>query len=534
MPIYRCWVADAFGVGSWYVVTQDLIERFDTFMGQSAVNTERLQAFLEVLHAVRRLPKDDRRTIVARHREIGNSNYVRLHSVIGYLTGDPYEYDQILNWLTLALPQIDPAMAHFVFWGIQSQVFLGGLRGPKAAAFAECNLFRFYQAFLNSIAARFAIRPVRKAARLGPIRRACLVTNQFLGERHQPSRDVFDYAWRLREEQGVETVIVNANLMPLKVEALFFPPIIAEIEESYEGGRRLCMWDKVVPVVSFTGRAFDAAKLRMIAQTIEDADPDVLIAFGGSNIVVDLFAGARPTVCLPTTSGVTLTLADCLLGYDGTDWTLGLDELYREPFARRFRPFTLGFAIPPTNPETAGDFGLTGASFVFAIVGTRLDTEVDESFLALVDDILDTRAGSVAVFAGGVESLPQWIPRCRNAERMRVLGHVNDIRAFYRRTGAFLNPPRQGGGGSAGFALAEGVPVVTFGAGDVGGVVGQDFHVSSRSDYVATAGRLANDPAHWAAMAEKARRRYAEIGDRALFAKRLLAYCEDARTAYRS
>jgi len=515
-------------------VPEELFARIEALMAEREFNADRINALTSVLDEARSLPCSVTTALADRLRARGDPDFVRLHSTLGHITGDPHEYERIINWLTLVMPQMNPAVSHFIYWGVLSRVFAGGLKGPKAAGFAECDLFRFHQTFTAFIKDRFGINPTRRTAHPGPVRRVALVTNQFLGDRHQPTRDVFDYAWRLRSERGVDAVIFNANLMPRRVEALFFPPLIADMVEGYEGSRNMLMWGREAPVVSFTEREFGAAKLRSIVAEIEGFDPDAIVAFGGTNIVADLFVGSRPTVCLPTTSHVTLTLADLLLGYDGSDWTIGLHELYREPFARRFRPFTLGFAIPPTDPENAEDFGLADAPFVFVVVGTRLDAEADEAFIALADDVLDTRPDAVLAFAGWAPGLAGRVSRARNAARMRLLDHVGDIRALYRRCGAFLNPPRQGGGGSAGFAMAEGVPIVTFAGGDVGGVAGPAFHAVTRSDYVAAAGRLANDAGYQATMSAAATGRYAEIGDRSRFTKRLLDYCEEAREAYRA
>lgn len=511
----------------------DLFRRLVEFIETREFGPERINALSALLDEAVERPLAERVEIARRLGERGDRDFVRLHSILGRLTGDPYEYQAILNWLTLVSGQIEPAVAHYVYWGVQSRVFAGALRGPKAAGFAECDLYRYHQSFIRTIKERFALRPTRRVARPGPIRRIAVVTNQFLSDRHQPTRDVFDYAWRLRAELGIDAAIVNTGLLPRRVGALFFPPFIASGADAFEGERRLRMWDREVPVVSFTAPDFDQAKLRSIVDWIDGFDPDAIVAFGGTNIAADLFAGARPTVCLPTTSHVTLTLADLLLGYDGSDWTTSLHDLYREPFARRFRAFTLGFAIPPTDPERAGDFGLGDASSVFLVVGTRLDAEVDRAFLDLLDRALDAAPGAVLRFAGAAPGLADRVAGARNAARMGLLGHVEDIRALYRRRAVFLNPRRQGGGGSAGFALAEGVPVVTFPGGDVGGVAGEGFHVATDEAFVAAAARLALDPASWDRSSAIARARYAEIGDRSRFAKRLLDLCEEARGPYR-
>ena len=281
---------------------------------------------------------------------------IRLHSVLFYLTGDLYHYQRILHYLHLGGDSVSPALMHYVYWCMLRQIFMGAANPEKAAAFGPCDLFRLYEALVDTVARRWGIVAQRRAPRPGPLGRVVLVTNQFLGGRHQPSRDVFDYAHRLQVDGGVEALIVNTNLMPMRVEALFIPPLVAGIEDCYEGAVNVEMWGRIVRMASFTGRAFDADKLRAIIGCIDELDPDVVTAFGGNNLAADLVAraDARPVVCLPTTSGLTTSLAHRVLGYDDQDPTAGLSPLYRAPFASRFRPFNFGFSLPPT--EGGGDF----------------------------------------------------------------------------------------------------------------------------------------------------------------------------------
>ena len=71
---------------------------------------------------------------------------------------------------------------------------------------------------------------------------------------------------------------------------------------------------------------------------MERFDPDVIVAFGGSNTVADLFARSRPVVFLPTSSGLPASLATILLGYAPEDSAAG----WPAEAQARFRPFSFG------------------------------------------------------------------------------------------------------------------------------------------------------------------------------------------------
>ncbi|MCG5238489.1 glycosyltransferase [Azospirillum doebereinerae] len=519
----------------------DMVEAWDAalmgYLVDREFDADKINRFSALCETVRReVDRPTRLAIAERlHRDAPSGDTVRLHSVLFMLTGDLYHYERILHYLLLGGDSVDPALMHYSYWCMSRQLFLGAATGDKAGSFVACDLYRFHEALVRLVARRWSLTPPVAVPGDGPIRRVAMVTNQFVNDRHQPTRDCFDFASRLQDEFGLDVAIINTNLLPARVENLFIPPMVAELVEEFDGVFAMEMFGRRVKVASFTDRAFSQAKLSAIVEAVDGYNPDLIVSFGGSNIVADLFAetGARPVVCIPTTSGLTISLAHILLGFDEQDYTVSIPDLYRAPFARRFRPFTFGYTLPPTRGDM-GDPGFGDAPFVFAVVGTRLDEEATPDFLALVDDVLDRCPGALVAFAGRAPALPGRLASLRNGGRTRCLGHVVDIRALYRRCHAFLNPGRQGGGGGAGYALAEGVPVVTFAWGDAASVAGPAFTVPDRAAYIDRAAGLFADPDARRRAVDAARARFAEIGDRRRCAERLLAYGEEARALIRA
>lgn len=515
--------------------TDEALTALRGFLAEPNFDHLRMNAFVDLCERLRReLPAEVRLDLAERLRaEDAGGNTIRLHSVLFQLTGDLYHYEHILHYLLLGRASVGPEVLHFVYWSMQRQLFLGVAGPEKAGSFLTCDLFRFYEALVRMVAGRWSLVPPRRAAGAGPIRRVAIVTNQFTGDQHQPSRDCFDFARLLMEDHRLDVAIINANLLPLRVESVFIPPMLADLVERYEGVVALEMFGRRVKMASFTERAFSRAKLTAIVEAVDGYDPDVVVAFGGSNLVADLFAlaGARPVVCVPTTSGPTISLANITLGFEETDHTRQIPPAYRRPFSRRFRPFTFGYTLPPLE-EALPLPDLPEAPFLFAVVGNRLAHEVDAAFLALLDDLLDACPGAAVVLAGAAPELPSRLAGCRHADRLRALGHVRDIRRFYRRCGALLNPPRSGGGGSAAYALAEGVPVVSYAHGDVASVAGPEALVADRGAYLERARRLFADVAFRQDAAERARARFTAVADRHRATARLLAYCEEARTLF--
>jgi glycosyltransferase involved in cell wall biosynthesis len=500
-------------------------------------DADKLNRFTALCDEIRRsLDLDSRIDLAERlERAVPTTDTIRLRSVLFQLTGDLYHFERILHYMILGGDSADPAALHYTHWCISRQLFLGAASGEKLSTFVACDLFRYYTVMVRQIARRWGLTPSRAALRDGPIRRVAVVTNQFTNQGHQPTRDCFDFAARMQDEFGLDVAIINVNGLPCRVENVFIPPMVADVAADLEGVYALRMFGRQVKVASFTEPAFSQDKLRVIVEAIDGYDPDLIVAFGGSNIVADLFADAdaRPVVAIPTTSGITVSLAHIVLGYEENDHTRAIPALYRAPFARRFRPFTFGFTPPPSD-GTRVETGFPDGTFLFAVVGNRLDLEVSAETLELFDDLLERCPDSALVFAGEVRELPGRLTPLRNRDRMRCLGHVPDILAFYSRCGAFLNPPRQGGGGGASYALAEGVPVISYSWGDVASNAGPDFCVPDRDAYLARAVALATDADALADARRAAKARFVEIGDRNRCVERLLAYGEEARDLLRT
>lgn len=506
------------------------------FLADRQITLDKIDGLTALCEKLRRdLDLESRLALAERlEREAPSNDTIRLRSTLFLLTGDLYHYERILHYLMLGGDSADPALLHFVHWCMSRQLFLGVAQGEKLASFVPCDLFRHYGAMVRQIARRW-VTPPRAFLRDGPIRRVAVVTNQFTNQGHQPTRDCFDFAARMQDDFGLDIAIINVNGLPMRVESAFIPPMLANAAADMEGVFAMRMFGRQVKVASFTEPAFSRDKLRVIVEAIDGYDPDLIVSFGGSNIVADLFADvdARPVVSIPTSSGITLSLAPVVLGFEERDHTQAIPALYRAPFARRFRPFTFGYTLPPTDGVPV-DTGFAEGTAVFAVVGTRLDQEVTGEVLGLFDDLLDRCPGAGLAFAGHVRELPARLASLRNGSRMRCLGEVADIRALYGRCTALLNPPRQGGGGGAAYALAEGVPVVTYGWGDGASVSGPDFCVADRDAYLERAATLATDADAHAEAAAAAKARFAAIGDRHRCVERLLAYGEEARALLRA
>ncbi|MBY6264490.1 tetratricopeptide repeat protein [Azospirillum sp. 412522] len=455
------------------------------------------------------------------------SDVMRRQSLLFLLTGDVAYYRTLVNAalddpLRFSIPSM-----HYAYWGIAMRLFQGDARKGDVDAFTKGEFRSFYRLLVEETARRYGLDiRLRRLAPRTAVKRVALITNQMLGEGHQPTADAFDYARRLQDDHGCEVLIVNPNAMAVEGENGFVPEYSYNVTEEYDGEQTIAAHGTKVRMLSFPQPRFDEEKLTAIVDGVVRFDPDVIVAFGGSNTVADLFARTRPVVFLPTSSGLPPSLATLLLGYAPEDTAAGWPEEARV----RFRPFSFGWTPPAAGPaRSRGDFGLPADGPLYVVVGNRLDQEVGPEFLETLDRLLDRVPDGRIAFAGAVSELPARIAATRNAARMQALGNVEGIRGLYGVSTAYLNPPRQGGGGSAAFALADGVPVVTYAQGDVAGVAGPEMTVADETAFVERAVALGQDAAAGGQAAGAARARFAGTADRARSVEKLLDYAREAQ-----
>ncbi|WP_148219222.1 glycosyltransferase [Azospirillum sp. B510] len=429
-------------------------------------------------------------------------------SALASVSGDLRRYLRILDMLDNVLDLAPLDGINQIYWSMQRQLFLMRMDPASVPDFVTDRLFPFYERFLTEISRRLGLAPAARPAGMPATGRVVVVTNQFLSDQHQPSRDLLTQLVRLQHDLGRTVLTLNTNMMPDRYHSPFIPPFAAAVEERLSGEQTIRYGDETLDFLSSTAPGLTADKLGGFLSAVEDFDPDLVIAFGGSVILADLLASARPLLCMPTTSGQTVSLADIVLDFGGRTEPPGDGRL-----ARSWRPFRLGLSLRAEDGGTAGrsDFGAAEDAFLCVVVGNRLDAEVDAAFVALLERLLDAVPRGEILFAGPVEALPARVAASRHAARLRCLGHVGRIGALLPLCDLFLNPHRTGGGAGAAQALAAGLPILSFAGGDVASVAGPGFLVADGDAFIERALALSSDPALLSRSREEARGRFAAL-----------------------
>lgn len=121
--------------------------------------------------------------------------------------------------------------------------------------------------------------------------------------------------------------------------------------------------------------------------------------------------------------------------------------------------------------------GLPEDRFLIAVVGNRLDEEVDLEFAQVMKHIMEDHEEAAFVIIGKTEKVKEYFLEEQYQNRIFYLGYCQDLMGIYGMMDFYMNPKRRGGGFSSQMALAAGIPVMTLPNCDVAYHVGEKFTV---------------------------------------------------------
>lgn len=328
-------------------------------------------------------------------------------------------------------------------------------------------------------------------------KRIVIVTEQLLHILHAPTQVTLNFSYILQEKLGYEIMI-------------FVCPSNAQISQDY--------WYKPISMVSpeiycylhmkreyreaiFEGYQIDmtptcAREYSMMLQLIHEWNPICVLSIGTANPIVDLISHFTTLAFLGLGLNCPVSEAQILV-------RLGkMDEATEKEYLKDLNPdqqqLFLEEQIPVLTEKSEQqlnrkDYGLPESSFLIALVGNRLDVEIDIAFIKIMKIILDKLDSTAFVVIGKVSKLQNFFETEKYKNRIFYLGYCDDLMATYGMLNLYLNPNRSGGGFSSAMALTAGIPVVTLPNCDVSYNVGESFTVSDTETMIEEICRYVED-----------------------------------------
>lgn len=431
-------------------------------------------------------------------------------SVLFKLTHKPAYLLQILEIATKR--PLSFVERYQVLWYVEASLFRYAetFKPPLNFDIRQRRLRRYYDALVDDLAQAVSV-PDGAGEPLPD--RVVLLTSQFIGAGHAPTRVALNFARSLRKDFGKDVVIFNCALLPRTVEL----PLIGLPPANFNGqlGSRCTLeYDgDTYPLHQITDASMTEAVFAKVVDTVAELRPEQVISFGGTNPAADLLCAHMPVTTFPLATDLPLHRARRFAYHRPLNDQEGalLGEVGHDPAGARV--YQTVHELPDKHESyRRGDFGLPDDAFVGIVVSNRLAEEVSREFWKVLVKCLERLPTLYLLFAGAdrIEPLARSISPLV-AERCRFPGMIGDLRALHEIVDLYINPQRRGGGSSAAYALADGLPVITLDKGDVAGVVGDLPTLATLGDYPDAIAALAGDRAAWQRRSDQARRHFADM-----------------------
>lgn len=318
-----------------------------------------------------------------------------------------------------------------------------------------------------------------------------VMTGQLLLPQHAPTKTALNLCRILIEKMGKQVVLINvADSESQSGEIPLAQYSVGNYIDSYSRFEYMPYIDVKIPLIQLDRGLPSMSGIQGMVDMLCEFKPAYMFMIGSGSVVMDMCAKYVPTLLVPMVSSVDYTRAAFQMmhvkklpedGMPDADTMKRLEELGKT------EDHILLKRIGCVVDEQKGvgnrkEFGIPQGRFVGVIVGNRLDTELKDDFIIMLEKCASK--GLFIVFVGRMGDRYYEISKESNsiAENSIHIEYANDIMSLYECCDLFINPRRTGGGISAIDALYKGVPVVTLPEGDVYDNIGDSFAVNGGYD----------------------------------------------------
>ncbi|GKX65478.1 glycosyltransferase [Inconstantimicrobium mannanitabidum] len=343
-----------------------------------------------------------------------------------------------------------------------------------------------------------------------------VITSQFLTLEHGPTKTALDRCYSLIKYMNKRVILINtAELLTARgivaMNNITFGSNIAE----YTKLDKFPYKDIEVPYYQPNCAMPDVSECINILNLVKKYKPYMIFNIGGNSVVADLSSKIVPTVTISTAGGYAVPPSKGQFFVIGRKPT---ENDYNQVISQGNKKEALieslfTFDLKAQEHEyTRKEFTVPEDKFIIAMIGGRLQREVDEEFL----DILDKLAlkGAFIVSIGGYNlSERHQLKYINLKDNFKDLGFQEDILACIEQVDLYINPNRIGGGTSAVEAMYKSKPVLALNHGDVSILVEDEFTVDDYDEMLEVADKYINDRNFYDDKSKKAKKRAAELMD---------------------
>lgn len=316
--------------------------------------------------------------------------------------------------------------------------------------------------------------------------RIVVITEQLLfNTNHAPTMMTLETIYLLQKCFGYEV-----NIFTCPSNRILLPTIWLETNGFFSSG---CGYQQYVykgmqmPVYQYPMAQCSMEDYEDMLKKIYEFRPAFVLNMGVNNPIADIPHFFTTVVSRDMSTELSITEADIIVS-GNLKITQNKDILNLKPY-QKLLLMNQKFPVmirASKHIYSREELHLPMQRFLIAIVGNRLDAEMDGSFKKLLFSVLEENSNIDFVIIGKTEKIYKEFSESLYNERVHFLGFCSDLLGVYKVLDLYLNPKRSGGGWSSAIALKAGIPVVTLQDCDVAYNVPKEFVVSNEQMIIPT------------------------------------------------
>lgn len=375
----------------------------------------------------------------------------------------------------------------------------------------QVELWKFYQEILEGFAEKIQTPLLELPINERNENLVIVVTEQFLDSAHGPTKTALDRCKTLIKEMGKEVILMNSKEMLNREGEIPFYGMRVGRHKEEKVLEEVQLWKGAeVPYYQCRSHMPDVDEIDHVLKGIRHLAPGWVVLIGGGGILGGLMGRMAPSIAVGTVpSELSITSARYqTLGRNLEERDLPVleeTEYKKEHVIESIFTSSLKTQTEYITRKELGN-GVPEQAFLMIVVGARLNHEMTDTFLGMLEEILqgDMYVGFLGEFDKYEERMAKF-PNLR--AHSSYFGFCDDILSRIELCDLYINPIRKGGGTSSVEAMFQGVPVVTVDYGDVSINAGKEFCVKNYKEMQEKIFQYYRDREYYKLMSEKAKNR---------------------------
>jgi len=338
-----------------------------------------------------------------------------------------------------------------------------------------------------------------------------VITSQFIGLLHGPSKHAIDHSASLIREMGKNVLLINTAEIGAGAKTIpFYEAFCANYINEYSNASTLNWGEISIPFFQCNNDMPDINEIAVILQTIRDTRPGFIIEIGTGSVV----AGLADRIVPVLTNGTMHSMIESsstryqTIARPVTEEERQMLEAIGRSEDNVIQSMFTSVVNKRTEEMTKTKLGIPETAFAVASVGGRLNAELTDEIIEKMIEAIDRNNSIYYVFFGGINDFEKkfvnysdYLPHFINYGRTdNVIGCLEACDLYY-------NPHRIGGGMSAIEAMAVGIPAVSTAYGDGGVVLGENFWIEDTTLLADTIVMYTEDKEYYDSKAKTAKER---------------------------